>query len=135
MAGMFRSTEILSKAIDASWKRNEVINNNLANVDTPGYKRQAVEFESFLSAALDNKKFEGKRTNEKHIPIGSTDTSQIPIVTRQDRTSNEMRLDGNNVDIDEEMSQLSKNNIYYNAIVQQISKQFNMIKSAIKDTK
>ena len=48
----FDYINILEKAADASWMRNDLINNNLANVNTPGYKRKDIEFESYLMSAL-----------------------------------------------------------------------------------
>lgn len=49
---VFDYTNILDKAADASWMRENVITNNIANIDTPGYKRQDVDFESVLQKAL-----------------------------------------------------------------------------------
>ena len=47
-SGVFRYINVLDKAADASWARNEVLNNNMANVATPNYKRKDVRFESYL---------------------------------------------------------------------------------------
>ena len=44
-SGAFNYVNVLDKALDASWTRNSVIANNIANVDTPGFKRQDVKFE------------------------------------------------------------------------------------------
>ena len=51
-SGAFAYVDLLSSAADFSWRRNEVLNNNIANVDTPGYKRQELSFESVLSNAV-----------------------------------------------------------------------------------
>ena len=48
----FDYINVLDRAADAAWQRNEAISNNIANVDTPGYKRQDVAFESVLQQAL-----------------------------------------------------------------------------------
>ena len=53
----FDYTNILDKAADASWMRENVITNNIANIDTPGYKRQDVDFESVLQKALGKTKY------------------------------------------------------------------------------
>ncbi len=132
---MFNNTSILEKAVDASWLRNEAIANNLANVDTPGYKRQDVAFENFLTEALEQKKVSGNRTHEKHIPIGLKDVNNIPIQLKEDAKGNTMRIDKNNVDIDAEMALLSKNNIYYNAVVQQLSNKLSSVRNTIRDIK
>ncbi|MDK2798590.1 MAG: flagellar basal-body rod protein FlgB [Clostridiales bacterium] len=130
---IFNNITVLEKALNASWLRNEAISNNIANIDTPGYKRQTVEFESFLAEALDKRKIEGYRTHEKHIPIGRQNVNNIAIEIKEDRIGNQMRIDKNNVDIDAEMALLAKNNIYYNAVVQQLSKQFNALKMVINE--
>ena len=44
----FNYVNVLNKAADASWIRNEVIANNIANVSTPGYKRKDIKFEGYL---------------------------------------------------------------------------------------
>ena len=54
----FDYVDVLGKAADASWKRNEILANNMANVDTPGYKRQDIDFESQLRRALGNSRYE-----------------------------------------------------------------------------
>ncbi len=128
---MFKSTYILERALDASWLRNKVISNNIANADTPGYKRQKVEFEQFLSEAIANKA-RGMITNERHIPIGASNINAVKINIREDNAAN-MRLDGNNVDIENEMAQMAKNNIMYNALIQKVSGEFKKIQTAISE--
>jgi flagellar basal-body rod protein FlgB len=51
-SNVFNYINVLDKAADASWKRDEIIANNIANVDTPGYKRKDVQFESYLMGSL-----------------------------------------------------------------------------------
>lgn len=129
---MFNNTYVLQRALDASWTRNKAISNNIANVDTPGYKKQKVEFESYLSQALNNNTVKGMVTNEKHIPVGAASASRIKIDVREDN-STAMRLDGNNVDIDSEMADLAKNNIMYNALIEKISLEFRNLRTAINE--
>lgn len=130
--GLYNNMTILEKALDASWLRNEAISNNISNVDTPNYKRQVVEFEDFLSDALDNKKLKLKTTKEKHIARNFDD---VKINIHTDNSQNTMRLDGNNVDIDQEMALLAKNTIYYQSISRRISGKLNTIKNTIRDIK
>jgi len=129
---MFNNTYVLQKALDASWTKNKVISNNIANVDTPGYKKQKVEFESYLTQAIDNKAVKGMVTNKRHISVGAGSTSRIKIDVTEDNSTS-MRLDGNNVDIDTEMADLAKNNIMYNALVEKISSDLGNIRTAIND--
>ena len=123
-------TLILEKALDAAWLRNEAISNNIANVNTPGYKKSYVKFEELMSDAVDKFQISGIKKDEKFIPIGKdTKTTVSPEIVQEDFTS--MRRDGNNVDIDVEMAELAKNSIKYNALIAQMSKEFSKIKMVI----
>lgn len=126
-----KTMSVLEQGLNAASLRNTVIANNLANVETPGYKRSDVVFEEELRKALSqNNSFTGFRTNEKHIPIGSPSVINVSpqTVIEKDTT---MRNDGNNVDIDREMAALAKNEIMYQAIAQELNEEFQKLKSAI----
>ena len=129
---MFKKTYLLQHSLDASWLRNKVISNNIANVDTPDFKRQKVQFEEFLSQSIDNKAVRGTMTNEKHIPVGAGSIGRLSAKVVTDNSAS-MRLDGNNVDIESEMAQMAKNNIMYNALIQKISGEFSKLKTAINE--
>ncbi len=126
-----RTMHMLEKGLDASALRNKVIADNLANVDTPGYKRSEVLFEEELRKAMGRESgLAGKLTHERHIPIGrKTAFNVAPEVVRSEDTS--MRNDGNNVDIDREMAALAKNSIMYTALAQELNGEFQKIKMAI----
>ncbi|MGI6778750.1 MAG: flagellar basal body rod protein FlgB [Acetivibrionales bacterium] len=126
------TTKILEKALDASWLRNETVSQNIANVDTPGYKRKTVTFEEHLAQEISTQ-LTGRRTDRRHIPIGKKSIEDVPINVTQDNKSLSMRLDGNNVDIENEMASMAKNSIKYNFLIQTISGGFNRIKSAISE--
>ena len=126
-------TKPLEKALDATWLRNEAISQNIANVDTPGYKRKTVLFEELLNQAISDSKFEGFRTDKRHIPIGKSSMDEVNPTVMEDSKSLSMRLDGNNVDIDKEMADMSKNTIQYNTLIQRISGSFRTIKSVISE--
>ncbi len=131
--GLFGSTKVLEKALDGSWLRGEAISQNIANVDTPNYKKKTVSFEQVLGDALDGSSFKGFRTDKRHIPIGATDIDSADIKVTQDNSSLSMRLDGNNVDVDSEMALMAKNNIMYNTLIQKVSGEFRKLKSAISE--
>ncbi|MBP2629411.1 MAG: flagellar basal-body rod protein FlgB [Firmicutes bacterium] len=123
---------VLSQALNASNMRNNVISNNIANVNTPGFKKSEVVFESLLAEQLtpSSKKLAMTRTQDKHFPMSSTEQGVVtPKINMINNTT--MRTDGNNVDIDTEMAGLAKNNIYYNAAVRQIGDYFTSMKSVI----
>lgn len=126
-------SKILEKSLDASWLRNEAISQNIANVDTPGYKRKTVSFEDQLQQAIDGSSFKGFRTDPRHIPIGGSNVDNIDIAVTEDNKSLSMRLDGNNVDIESEMALMAKNSIQYNVLTQSLNSEFKRIKSAINE--
>ncbi|HPV02601.1 MAG TPA: flagellar basal body rod protein FlgB [Clostridiales bacterium] len=120
------------KALDAAWIRNEVIAQNIANVDTPGYKKSSVAFEEYLQGASEKGRFKGNTTDRRHIPIGrSNENAKIRIV--KDYRELSTRLDGNNVDIEAEMSEMAKNDIRYYTLVQSISSSYQRIRSVINE--
>ena len=122
---------LMGKGLDAASLRNTVISNNLANVDTPGFKRSDVVFEDELRKALAKTGgIQGVTTHPKHIPIGSPALPNVkPKVELQNDTT--MRNDGNNVDIDREMALMAKNTITYTALAQMLNGNFSTIRSAI----
>ena len=125
---------LLEKALKGSSLRHKVISNNIANINTPGYKRMEVSFESELAAAATNAASERTsaamtRTHAKHLLPTSEAIAPSRIRTIEDTS---LRTDGNNVDVDAEMAAMTKNQIYYSAIAQRISGYYTNIKSAIK---
>lgn len=130
---LFNNTKFAAKALDASWLRNDAIAQNIANVDTPGYKRKTVKFEEYLSDALEGNSLKGNLTDKRHIPIGTNNVDNIPIQVTEDNASLSTRLDGNNVDIENEMALMAKNTIQYNTLIQRISGQFKTLRSVIKE--
>lgn len=132
---MFSNVSLLKKGLDASWLKNEVISNNVANVDTPGFKSSSVDFESVFKDALDgDSDFVGFKTREGHIDIGVEDVSDLNAKIIQNNETS-MKLDGNNVDIDSEMTELAKNTIYYNMLSIKVSKELGRIRMAITEGK
>lgn len=122
----FNYINVLTKAADASWKRNEIITNNIANVSTPGYKRKDVQFESFLMTALT-----GDNSLDKRVANVRLDNLEAQVYT--DYSNLSYRLDGNNVDIDTETAELAKNQIRYNAIMDSITQEFNRLKMVLQN--
>ncbi|SHF60468.1 flagellar basal-body rod protein FlgB [Desulforamulus putei DSM 12395] len=118
---ILNSKNIIHKALDASWKRNEAIAQNIVNADTPGYKRKTVSFEEDLREAMESKDF--KKSSVDKIEINVT----------EDNTNLSMRLDGNNVVIEAEVAALAKNTIQYNALTQLAG--YSKLKMVIKEGK
>ena len=123
--------KLLNQALNASQLRNDVIANNIANVDTPGFKRSEVVFEDNIRQALHNqtKNAKLKTTNIRHIQVGSHGVIMpAEIKTLQGLT---YRNDGNNVDIDVENAKLAKNKILYDAVGDSFSKEIKLLRLAI----
>ncbi len=120
---------VLEQALGAASLRHKVIANNIANVNTPGFKKSDVVFEEKLAAAMAGKRAGLTRTHAKHLP-GRQGDGFSPAVVTDTKTS--LRTDGNNVDIDAEMANVAKNTIYYNAVAQQLGSYFSNLKTAIR---
>jgi len=127
---VYKNINVYTKALNASWKRNEVLANNIANVNTPGYKRSDVKFQEILKESLQENTIQGSKTHQRHMDIGSKDLSNITheMTTSQGYST---RRDENNVDIDVEMAEVTKNNIYYEAVSRQLSNKLNRLRSSI----
>lgn len=117
--------ELLKKGLDASSQRQSVISNNLANVNTAGYKRSYVTFEDNLKQSTDN--LEMIRTDPRHINDGA-EYGAIQVKTDDSSSMNE---DGNNVDIDTEMTNEAENTLKYYALTNEIGRRVNMTSSVI----
>ncbi len=127
----FQSIDIQKRALDAAWLRQGVLSNNIANVDTPGFKRQDIDFDAMLKGYLDSSRLAMTRTNESHFGIDyNTLVGLRPRIVTDHTTS--MRRDGNNVNIDVEMARLAQNNVKYNAITSQLNAQIKRLKAAIR---
>ena len=113
--------DLIKKSMDASALRGKVIANNIANINTKGYKKLYVTFEENLNDSM-VKNISLKTDNNKHIQAVSGN-GEI-AVQRDESTS--MRQDGNNVDIDLEMTNQAANTLMFNALVQRISGNISM---------
>jgi flagellar basal-body rod protein FlgB len=108
--------QLIKNGLDVSSLRQKTISSNIANANTPNYKVSKVEFEEYLQKAIDGVNL--SKTNELHF--GASKLSDVePIVKK--RTNTEYNDNGNNVDIDLEMTELAANEIYYSALTQIIS--------------
>ncbi len=130
---LYGKSSILEKSLHASWARNDVISQNLANVDTPKYKRKDIAFEEFLNNSMGRTSLEGNVSDQRHIEINTRDVSKVEATLVEDNSDSSMRIDGNNVDIDSEMANLAKNQIKYNALIQMVNSNYSKIKNVIKE--
>lgn len=124
------SFKTLQAGIDAANLRQRAIANNIANSDTPYFKRSEVKFEELLQDEMKGNVsiLSGKTTNEKHIPIGLN--SKTPAAQISTDRNTVMNNNENNVDVDKEMTLLAENQLRYNAYIQQVSEQIKMMRIA-----
>ena len=128
MSGVIDSSTLTAAktALDGLSLRQQMISRNIANVDTPGYQSQNINFEQAVKTAL--KKAEQPALNVTNI--GHIQPSQpVTGFTRTDRPGGTQRADQNDVDIDTEMAQMNETGIRYQAITQMVSRKFQLIKS------
>ena len=123
----FSYINVLDKAADASWKRETLLANNIANVDTPGYKRQDIDFQSVLKSELNNYEFMNLDQKMKSVRLDKLNAS---VYTDHENYS--YRLDGNNVDIDTEQVELASEQIKYQALTQSITAEFQRLQAVLK---
>ncbi len=121
----FNYVNVLDKAADACWIRNNVMANNIANVDTPNYKRQDVSFDSLLSRALEADPVLDNAVN-------NMDLNSITPIVYTDQSNLSYRTDGNNVDIDVEQAKYAENQIKYNAVLDSITEEFKRISNVLQ---
>lgn len=126
-SNLYNYVNVLDKAADASWLRQEAISNNIANQSTPGYKRQDVDFQSALETELGRFKYTSldekmRKVNLRHLDVEAyTDSANFSY-----------RLDENNVDPEQEYVTLAETQITYNALIDSMNQEFSRIKSVIK---
>ena len=123
----FDYINVLDRAADAAWQRNEAISNNIANVDTPGYKRQDVAFESVLQQALGNNRYESLDDKVANVVL-----CRLRGRAYLDYANYSYRLDGNNVDIENENVMLAENQLKYQGLISSINQEFTNLKTEMK---
>lgn len=128
-SGAFGYVDVLKTAADASWLREEVLTNNIANVDTPNYKRQDVEFTTYLKSALEQAGTPASTLTQK---VNEANLSGITTRTYTENTTLSYRMDGNNVDLSTENAELAAEQINYNALIDSMNNEFTRMKAVLK---
>jgi len=125
---------LLRLALDGVAQRQRVTAHNIANVDTPGYTRYRLDFESTLRSALEAEpgKIAGKVTHPRHIPIGGR-IGTDPVFRPERVSDTAMRNDGNNVDIEVELTQLTKDELLYTALADSARRRYALLRDAITE--
>ena len=105
----------LERAMQGSTMRQEALSENLANVNTPGYRRKDVDFHAALQAAM---------------PAGRDAVETVPVAAQVDNAS-PMRADGNSVDVDAESANLAENALEYQALSSVLNARGDILRTAM----
>ena len=124
---VFDYINVLDKAMDASWIRNEAISNNLSNADTPGYKRQDVNFETQLAKALHSSRYTSMDSKVHNLKL-----NRLNPIIYTDYSGFSYRIDDNNVDPDAEGVYLAKNQIVYQGLYMSANQEFKNLQAVMK---
>ena len=126
-SGVFNYINVLGTSLDAASTRNDIINHNIANVNTPNYKRKDIRFETELKHAF-------ARASEDTVDarVKNLDLEALTPEIYTDYAELSFRYDGNNVDINNENAILAKNQIKYNGMMDLLNKNFSQLKSVMK---
>lgn len=125
----FGYIDVLKTAADASWLREEVLTNNIANVSTPNYKRQDVEFTTYLKSAIEQAGTPASTLTQK---VNEANLSGITTKTYTEYTTLSYRTDGNNVDLSTENAELASEQLKYNGLIDSINNEFTRMEAVLK---
>jgi flagellar basal-body rod protein FlgB len=120
----------LERAMDFAITRSEVLTHNIANVNTPKYKRMDVDFSAILAATINEKSPPMARTHPKHFANSAAVVPVQPKIVIDSRTKE--RLDGSNVDVEFEMAQITENSMYFQSLSQMWKNEMSKLKMAIE---
>ena len=126
------AVRFLQKVADYRVARQEVVASNIANTETPGYIAHDVPFAAYLSRAESGASAGPRATNPRHIgvPAGSFGPVAPPLETEGDA----VRVDGNNVVLEKEMTKSAENTVGYMTAITLIARKMRMIRTAIDDS-
>jgi flagellar basal-body rod protein FlgB len=134
-SAFMKTQDILQRSLSVSTIRQEVIADNIANADTPHFKRREVAFESELNRALrsyDPNPFPAAMTHNRHIPFyRPKDYREVKPIVYLDYVTT-YRNDGNNVDIDREMVDARRNAMLYTAMARRVSDNFQLLSMVMR---
>lgn len=127
-SNVFDYINVMGTALDATAKREALISNNIANVNTPNYKRKDIRFETELKHA-----FARANGDEVDFKVKDLDLEELGnFETYTDYAELSYRYDGNNVDINTENGIAAENQIKYNGLMDLVNKDFSMLQSVLK---
>ncbi len=128
---------MLKNAMDGSAEAHSVMANNIANANTPNFRRSDVSFKEALAATEatsgDPDQLALTTTSDRHIAIGGPEDPEPFAITTSVDDTQQMRVDGSNVDVDQEMAKLSLNSSYAQTMGQLLTTQYSRLRQAIQE--
>jgi len=126
-----RITALIEKGMDLRLQRQNLLASNLANVNTPGYRRKDITFEDKLRSAMEMKGMSVSRTSENHLGGGRNLVAVAPDLVIPARTA--INNDLNSVDMESELSQMSRNRLLYEVLIQAMTKKMQLLEYTIRE--
>jgi flagellar basal-body rod protein FlgB len=130
-----KTLDILHRSLSVSTLRADIIANNIANADTPNFKRSDMNFETSLKLALDSEQqqgFQALMTDPLHLPFERPLDYQSVLPRRTVDYLSTSDNNGNNVDLEEETSKAVMNQMSYNLLAQAMNAQYNAVKLVLR---
>lgn len=119
----------VQKALDGLTLRRDIIGQNVANVDTPGYRAQTTNFETALQQAMRRgSQLSMNTTSSGHMASLISEENALTQVSL--RSGGSVRADGNNVDIDQELAELTETGVRYQALTTVVNKKYQLLRQA-----
>lgn len=119
----------MEKFLDLSVRRQEVISSNLANIETPGYRARQLNFEQLFRSEVESQ-VPLRATRDRHL-------SGRPVLIREPEVevapTDSMGNDGNNVDLDKELTTLAENVLKFSAVTQLYQLKIQQLRSSIRE--
>ncbi|SFV60307.1 Flagellar basal-body rod protein FlgB [hydrothermal vent metagenome] len=135
MLQISKSFELMKEALDYRAMRQDMIASNIANADTPFYRPKDIRFEEKLIEkkrelfAQPSHQLAMAKTSKAHLdPVKESDNAHAKIFYRDGHMA---RNDGNSVDLDVETSEMAKNSIMYNALINGMKKEASIFRAVI----
>ena len=133
--GLFNQTfAVLEKSMNLRSQKHNLLVSNIANMDTPNYKAFDILVEEEMGKKMGEAKLSLNQTQPAHIPLMGMADVNAPEIRPVKKSEYDFHADGNTVDIDRTMFNLSENGLLYNASAQMISKKFQSLTNAINGT-
>lgn len=123
------AVSLSEKVLDYLWGRQNITLSNIANVDTPGFKSQFVTFEAELAQRIQAANAPNQGQGTRRAIAGAIEGARVGLVTTWNEST---RLDGNNVDMDQEQVELVRTVYEYQQLTTSINSEIARMRTAVR---